>query len=211
MTDRRYGRHLLATAAAFVVLTVGVVFPGWVAVGDSALNSAFGPYRVEPLLTSFLWITALGSSPTIFMVCLVATALLAVGRLPYLVLPLWVAFVGAQAVSWSAKLLVGRVRPTFLDVATASSPSFPSGHSMSATVVYGFLAFVVFRHAPPGRATFWMALGFVALIPLVGFSRMFLSLHFASDVAGGFLVGGFWLLVAMAMAERRESGWAAKP
>ena len=194
---------LLASALAFLVLTAGVVFWSWVAVADSALNASLGAYRAEPLLTIFLWLTALGASPTAFVLCAATACLLWVGRLPHLVLPLWIVFLGGTTTSWSVKLLVGRVRPTFLDVATASSPSFPSGHSMSAMAVYGFLAFVVLRHGPPGRPSFWIAVSFASLIVLVGFSRMFLSLHYASDVLGGFLVGGFWLTVGIALARRR--------
>lgn len=194
---------LLASALAFLALTAGVVFWARIAVTDSAINAFLGSLRAEPFLTLFLWVTALGASPTAFVVCATTACLLWVGRLPHLLLPLWVVFLGGLATSWSVKLLVGRVRPTFLDIATASSPSFPSGHSMSAMAVYGFLAFIILRHGPPGRASFWMALSFASMIVLVGFSRMFLSLHYASDVLGGFLVGGFWLMVGIALARRR--------
>lgn len=204
MKDRRLQTLLLASALAFLALTAGVVLWSWIAVADSAINASLGAYRAEPFLTIFLWVTALGASPTAFVVCATTACLLWVARLPHLVLPLWVVFLGGLVTSWSTKLLVGRVRPTFLDIATASSPSFPSGHSMSAMAVYGFLAFVVLRHGPPGRLSFWMAVSFAGTIVLVGFSRMFLSLHYASDVLGGFLVGGFWLTIGIALARRRD-------
>lgn len=195
---------LLASALAFLALTAGVMLWSWIAVTDSAINASLGSGRAEPFLTLFLWLTALGSSPIAFAICAVTACLLWVARLPHLVLPLWVMFLGGLATSWSVKLLVGRVRPTFLDIATASSPSFPSGHSMSAMAVYGFLAFIVLRHGPERRTSVWMAISLAAVIALVGFSRMFLSLHYASDVLGGFLVGGFWLMVGIALARRSD-------
>lgn len=195
---------LLASALAFLALTAGVMSWSWFASTDAAINASLGSLRVEPFLTFFVLLTTLGTSPATLAISAIAACLLWVGRLPHLVLPLWVVFLGGLATSWSAKFLVGRVRPTFLDVATASSPSFPSGHSMSAMALYGFLAFVVLRHGPPGRVALWIALSFAGLIVLIGFSRMFLSLHYASDVLGGFLVGGFWLMIGIALARRSD-------
>ena len=202
--DRRLTPLLLASALAFLALTAGVMSWGWIAAADSAVNASLGSFRAEPLLTFFVLLTTLGTSPATLAISAITACLLWVGRLPHLILPLCIVFLGGLATSWSAKFLVGRVRPTFLDIATASSPSFPSGHSMSAMALYGFLAFVVLRHGPPGRVSLWIALSFVGMIVLIGFSRMFLSLHYASDVLGGFLVGGFWLMVGIAVARRRD-------
>lgn len=203
MTTRRLATLPAVCAAAFLALLAGVLWWKWIGASDSALNASLGPHRTPLLLTVFLWLTALGAIPTTMAVCITTTALLWVARLSGLILPLWIAFVGGQVTSWTLKDLVGRTRPEFLEIATAASASFPSGHSMSAMVVYGFLAFVLARHGPPGRLAVFAPLALAVLVLLVGFSRMFLSVHFVSDVIGGFLAGGFWLLVAITLSLAR--------
>jgi membrane-associated phospholipid phosphatase len=202
MKAPRLAMLLVVCALAFLALLAGLLWWQWIPGADSTINAFFGPYRTPAPLTVFLWLTALGANPAIVAVCVTATGLLWVARSPGLILPLWTAFLGGEATSWSFKFLVARTRPEFLEVATAASPSFPSGHSMSAMAVYGFLAFVVARHGPHGPLSAVAPLALAVVIVLIGFSRIFLSLHYASDVLGGFLVGGFWLLVAIGLSMR---------
>ena len=79
---------------------------------------------------------------------LVASGLLwSSGRAP-LVAPFWIAFIGAEATTWSVKFLTARARPPFLDGLTAASPSFPSAHSTVVVAVYGYLALAIAAGAP---------------------------------------------------------------
>lgn len=203
MMPRRLAILLTVCALTFLALLVGVLWWRWIDALDLAINAFLGPHRTPLLLNGFLWLTALGAKPAIMAACIAMTGLLWVARLSALVLPLWIASLGSEATSWSLKLLVGRARPQFLEIASATSPSFPSGHSIAAMAVYGFLAFVLARHGPQGRLSVVAPLALAVLILLIGFSRMFLSVHFASDVIGGFLVGGFWLMIAIALSLAR--------
>jgi undecaprenyl-diphosphatase len=173
---------------------------------DQDVNAALSPLRSDALLDAFLWITDLGSGPAFVAVAIVATGFLWADRRPAFILPLWVTLVGARATTYVGKLLVARPRPEFLDVAQEASASFPSGHATAAAALYGFLAFAMARDldalGPAAfRHRFELAYWTCVLIALVGFSRMFLSVHYLSDVLAGFLVGGFWLLVGVALTE----------
>jgi len=168
---------------------------------DVTINNFFGSYRAGPLLEIFLWLTALGGSPAIVAVGVVTTGFLWAHRRAFFVAPLWITFLGAQATTWAGKLLIGRERPTFIEAVSAVSPSFPSGHATAAMAVYGYLAYALARDVPSARARFELGFWAAVLIASVGFSRIFLSLHYTSDVLSGFLVGGFWLLVGFALAE----------
>lgn len=169
---------------------------------DADINAFFGPYRVTPLVEAFLWLTAFGSSPTIVAVGVVATGFLWSHRRWFLIAPLWITVLGAQATTFASKYLFDRERPQFIEAASAASPSFPSGHATAAMAVYGFLAYALARELPTVRARFELVFWTAVLIASIGFSRIYLSLHYASDVVGGFLVGTFWLLVGFAVAER---------
>ena len=86
---------------------------------------------------------------------------------------------------------------------TASSPSFPSGHSANSLAVYGMVAYVIARELGPARALHVYYWTFAAVL-LIALSRVMLHVHYASDVLAGLLVGAFWLLLAIAIAERHR-------
>ena len=168
---------------------------------DNLVNAAFAPWRVEPLVSVFQWITALGSSPSVVSAVIIATGFLWSQWRSRIIVPLWVTCLGAVATSSIGKLLVGRHRPAIeLDVTVVTS-SFPSGHTTAAVAVYGFLAYAIARVLPNARERFEVAYWTAVLILFVGFSRIFLGVHYFTDVIGGFLVGGFWLLVGFTMSE----------
>jgi membrane-associated phospholipid phosphatase len=123
---------------------------------------------------------------------------------------LWTTLLGAQATTWIGKYAINRARPEFLDVATAIAPSFPSGHATAAMAVYGFLAYVAVRRVASRRVRFEIIYWTSVLIALIGFSRIYLGVHFLSDVLSGFLVGGFWLLVGVPVAEWPRKAIAAR-
>lgn len=168
---------------------------------DNAINAALAPARDRVLLAIFLWLTDLGAGPAITAVAITATGFLWVAGRTRLILSLWLTLLGAQGTSWAAKYIIGRERPAFIDVASAGSPSFPSGHSTASMAVYGFLAYALARHRRSLRARYELAFWAALLIALIGFSRMLLSVHYASDVLSGFIVGSVWLLLGIAVAE----------
>ncbi|HEX5727371.1 MAG TPA: phosphatase PAP2 family protein [Longimicrobiaceae bacterium] len=141
-----------------------------------------------------LEVTALGASLVVWMLVAVASVFLWVSKHRYSVLLLWVAILGTGIVSSTLKAFYGRPRPDVFPWRTPYAPmaSFPSGHSMTAMVAYGTLAYLIARLEPtPGlrRLTFVFA---GAVIVLIGVSRMYLGVHWPTDVIGGFAMGLAW-------------------
>lgn len=195
--------------AALLAALTGAVLraPGAVTALDDAASALLAPYRAPWLLTAFLWLTTLGTGAALFGVAVTATGFLRAAGRGALILPLWVTFAGAQATVWTSKYVVGRARPAFLDgVASAVSPSFPSAHATGSAAVLGFVAYAMAGGLSARRERFEVAFWAVVLVALIGFSRVFLSVHFAADVAGGFLAGGSWLLLGVALASARGDG-----
>lgn len=168
---------------------------------DHAINDALGAIRTDEIVQVFVFITETANVSAVVAVAAVTTGLLMALRHGHLVLPLWVVVVGSQVTTYAGKYGFGRERPEFLTEVVAATPSFPSGHATSAVAVYGFIAYVLSREAVSVKRRFEIVFWSTVLIVLIGFSRMLLSLHYASDVVAGFLVGGFWLLVGFAIAE----------
>lgn len=173
---------------------------------DQTVDAFFTPYRAAWLLKAFLWITAISAGPALAAILACATALLWSGGRADMISPVWIAFVGAQATTWSSKYVIARPRPEFLPDITEWNPSFPSGHATASTALIGILGYVVAAGLPSLRARFEVGYGTVLVIGLVCFSRLFLGVHFLTDVAAGILVGVFWLLVGYTAAALRRPG-----
>jgi len=78
--------------------------------------------------------------------------------------------------------------------------SFPSGHAFGAMVFYGMLAYVLLRLLPH-RWHRWIVAGAVAMISVIGLSRIVLQVHYFSDVVAGYISGMAWLVVCIGGAE----------
>lgn len=101
------------------------------------------------------------------------------------------------------KVIFGRERPPMPWLATAGGYSFPSGHTLMATIYYGLLLYLLIRsgRVATGRKRLIACLG---LLPaLIGLSRIYLGVHYASDVLAGWTVGLAWLGMWMII---RDSG-----
>ncbi|HYV00646.1 MAG TPA: phosphatase PAP2 family protein [Pyrinomonadaceae bacterium] len=151
--------------------------------------------HTQPLLTSAMFVvTSLGSS--VFVSCIaVVFGLYLIWRRRFYWLAAFVSSVyGGMLLNKILKYLFQRPRPHFDDpLLSLTSYSFPSGHTMTATVVYGVLAAYLFSTTHDWRRR--VVIFFVAsfLILLVGFSRIYLGAHYLSDVLGAMAEGLAWL------------------
>lgn len=90
------------------------------------------------------------------------------------------------------KQLFHRVRPDMLRLVKVTDYSFPSGHSMNSMIFYGFLVYLMLKYLQP-RIKYPAALILSLMIFLIGTSRVYLGVHYASDVIAGFIIGLAWL------------------
>jgi undecaprenyl-diphosphatase len=106
-----------------------------------------------------------------------------------------IVMLGEALLETVVKLAVGRHRPVFVHpVASAVGKSFPSGHALGNVVAFGLLVLLV-----PQRFRIPALVGGTVAVLLVSFSRLFLGVHYLSDVVAGWLLGMGWLLLADAI------------
>ncbi|HYC32826.1 MAG TPA: phosphatase PAP2 family protein [Gemmatimonadales bacterium] len=117
-----------------------------------------------------------------------------------------VTLLGASLLDGGLKLLWGRQRPTafFEHYPSPESFSFPSGHALFATAFFGGLAALLYRRLGRTWLRVAVAVAAVLLILLIGFSRIYLGVHYPSDVLGGFAAGTVWV-AAVALGDRIAS------
>lgn len=98
------------------------------------------------------------------------------------------------------KEVVQRARPLNA-IINETGFAFPSGHATTSVVFFGLLCYLTFKYAKTKSLKIWVYCISILMILLIGFSRIYLNIHWLSDVLGGFLLGGFILLIGIAIKE----------
>lgn len=143
---------------------------------------------MTPIMEGF---TSLSSVAVILVMALVVAAF-APGKAPGRCVCANV--VGALALNQVLKFIVQRPRPDGYRLAVESSYSFPSGHSMISMAFYGLLIWMIWKYERDDvMRHVWCCL-FGLIIVMVGISRVYLGVHYASDVIAGFCVSLIWLV-----------------
>jgi membrane-associated phospholipid phosphatase len=96
------------------------------------------------------------------------------------------------------KQLFQRKRPLSPLLKAAKGLSFPSGHAIMAVTFYGLFIYILQHTISNDWLKSFLTILIIALILLIGFSRVYLRVHYASDVAAGFIIGLLWLLISLA-------------
>jgi membrane-associated phospholipid phosphatase len=194
----------VAGVAAVILLAVGVsadLTDGF----DRAIIDFVRGSAISAALLPLRWITELGSTGAVTVVAVVT---LAVGVLigPWLqglagAITIGLASAGNQAL----KAVMARERPDLLDpIVVEHGFSFPSGHALLSMVAYGILAVLIGRSRLPVGVRRAALLGCAALIFLVGISRIWLGVHYPTDVIAGWTAGGV-IVLAFARLSRSVS------
>ncbi len=177
--------------------------------------------RDRPALTAgtgaALFVSAVGSTQIALLVAAAATAVLALLRHWHGVLMVVLSVVAAQLTVQVIKQVVERPRPGADDqLVHAGGFSFPSGHSATSMAVYATLAFLLIRAASRDRVRVAVGLVGGVIVLAVGMSRVFLGVHYPTDVLAGWLTGGLlvlgsWGLVRVLGIQRPQRGRAPEP
>jgi len=189
------GLLLLAAGLwAFAVLSEDVATGDQIVSLDVRLANWLHEHARPPLTRAFLVITTLGSSPVLIPVAAAAALWLLRRRRSADAVFVALALAGALALNGLFKSVFERERPSFPDpLAEASWFSFPSGHASASIALYGALALLAARWLRSWSARAACLGAAAALVALIGFSRLYLGVHYLSDVLAGFSLGLVWL------------------
>ncbi len=162
-------------------------------------------FRDTGLIHFFLLVTAFGTFPVVIIVLLSASAIGLLWKKRRYVEALWITVLGSQLFVLLGKYFIHRLRPGgLIPVYYEPSFSFPSGHAAIAVALYGFIIYMLWHHIHPFRKKTTVLFLGVTFIFLLGFSRLYLGVHFLSDVIGGYLDGAMWLIVGAAIVLWRK-------
>ncbi|MBI5913118.1 LssY C-terminal domain-containing protein [Candidatus Azambacteria bacterium] len=187
-------------ALLFIGVTEDVLTSDVIVQADIRVANALAVFRDADLIRFFTWVTLLGKWKVVAGFLLIVSALLFIWNRRKFIAPLWVAVIGAELFVFVSKIIVHRPRPLSAFY-IEDSFSFPSGHAAIAVAFYGFCAYILSRLFQQWKWKINAVIGGVIMIAFIGFSRLYLGVHYLSDVWGGYLIGTLWLLLGIAISE----------
>jgi membrane-associated phospholipid phosphatase len=210
---KHFNSGLLVLGALLVAVSALFTF-GWIAEemleGDAQKFDAFAGTAVHqhatPAVTRLMQgFSFLGSVATVSALCLVLLGAFLYFRRFRMAAVLGITMLGMAVLDEALKLAFRRPRPVAFFGPTPSSYSFPSGHAFGALCFYGVLAAILATRVR-GRAAKWCIwTGAVLLIGMIGFSRIYLGVHYPSDVIAGYCAGAAWV-AAVSLLDRNLMG-----
>lgn len=203
MKTWRYLFTLIFPFALFLYITVNVLHENTV-VFDDYIYSMVSKIISEKLTPIMIFITFFASSNflTAIAVLLVPFLFLKNERYSFYAAVLIVNLVVTSLLNEGLKLLISRSRPNILRLIEVSGLSFPSGHAMSSMCFYGFLIYLCCKNLKT-KIKYLIICLLIILIFLIGFSRIYLGVHYASDVMGGFSIGLFLVGILSLVVEMK--------
>lgn len=170
---------------------------------DSTIISYIQGMETPTLTAIMKFFTFIGSASSIIVIALVVMFFLykVLHHRSELVL-FSIVVIGAPILDGILKNFFHRARPDLHRLIEIGGYSFPSGHAMSAMAMYGILAFLLWRHIPSRFGRSLLILLSAIMIFMIGISRVYLGVHYPSDIIGGYFASGFWLAAAIWFYQR---------
>jgi membrane-associated phospholipid phosphatase len=162
---------------------------------DAKITQFIISFRNPPLTNYFLFVTYLGNAYgylVVVVICLLVS-MLAFKNWKYVAQTALV-LVLASVSNMILKRFIGRARPGIEHLVSVETLSYPSGHAMSAMAFYGFVIYLFYRFKMNTLLKFGIITVLGVLILSIGISRIYLGVHFPSDIVGGFIAGLIWVV-----------------
>ena len=221
------GSHELAVLLAIIGVAAGIWAFG--AIADEVMEGDTQPFdravllamrradNLAPIGPSALQeaardITGLGGAAVLSLLTLTVSGFLTLDGKRRMALFVLGSVASGMLITGSLKATFNRPRPDLVPHATrVSTPSFPSGHAMMAAVTYLTLGALLARSQERKRLKAFLMLLAVGLTFMIGLSRVYLGVHWPTDVFAGWTAGGSWALLCWFVARRLQSRRALEP
>lgn len=206
LLGRRWPLPALLTSFGALAVAARVDDGRLLAAIDEPVTRTLIDWRSGPLDAVVKTISALGGL-TVVTAVLVVVLLVVWHECRALAWTLLAASAARPVLEWTLKELVGRDRPDLDRLVPGNGPSFPSGHVMAAIAIWGLLPPVVALLSGRRRAWWWSVLVSATVIAAVAFSRVYLGVHWLTDVVGAVVLGALYLLAVewlLAWHHRRQ-------
>ena len=170
---------------------------------DEKTINLFDSIRTALLNKFFILISYFGAGDVILFIAAIVTIFLIIKRRKSHIFMLWIILAGNILSAYILKSTIQKSRPLG-GIVEETLFSFPSAHAVLSAAFYGFLIYLIFQSGKNRSFKFFGSAGLLILIILIGFSRLYLGVHYLSDVMAGYLLGGLWLLAGIKRAKLKN-------
>lgn len=201
--NKRYLNYSLLALIPFLIIIVIITFNmNAIQHIDNRVTLSIISWRT-PQLSSFFSAVTILANPTSVVATVLILTIIAYVLTKRFHLPLWIILtnsIGSLGLNPLVKNIVQRSRPDEeLRLVQEASYSFPSGHAFASMVAFGCVILLLLLFLKPSAFRgVLIVLSFVTIL-LIGFSRIFLGVHYLSDVVAGFSLGLFWLFISLSI------------
>lgn len=201
--NKRYLNYSLLALIPFLIIIIIIMFNmNAIQHIDNRVTLSIISWRT-PQLSSFFSAVTILANPTSVVTTVLILAIIAYVLTKRFHLPLWIILtnsIGSLGLNPLVKNIIQRSRPDEeLRLVQEASYSFPSGHAFASMVAFGCVILLLLLFLKPSAFRgVLIVLSFVTIL-LIGFSRIFLGVHYLSDVVAGFSLGLFWLFISLSI------------
>lgn len=170
---------------------------------DQNIHSYILNLRNDNLTSILIIITNISSAYALIVLSILLLLIMKKKKLPLLIsLNLIISFISNQI----AKQIFTRPRPIGINLIEETGYSYPSGHAMISMAYFGFIAYLIYKYVKNKLIKTILINSIFLLIILIGFSRIYLGVHYLSDIIGGFLLSIAYLMLFINSSNLKKAG-----
>lgn len=167
---------------------------------DGAIYDFISSSIMNDNMTTFMKIvTWFGGTLGIIIMCICSMCII---RNKKINISLVICLIAGTLINSVLKNIFVRIRPNINPLVEETGYSFPSGHSMMSMVFYGYLIYLICKYIDNKKLKYVFVSLLLILIVSIGFTRIYLGVHYASDVVGGFVFGIFYLILYIEISKK---------
>ena len=192
-------RKIIISLLALFLLDLFLVLSNNIAWFDNAIYKFIISFKNDTLTDIFKFISFLSSTKVIILFNIIIAIIVLLSKRTNLLL-ITISSISSGVINNLVKYIIKRDRPFGIALVNETFYSFPSGHSMISVLFYGMIIYMLIEKNVKYKKIIIPLI--IIYILLVGISRIYLGVHYASDVFGGYLLGGSILLMLTIIHER---------
>lgn len=200
--DNRKIIILTISLILFTIITYAI-FNDKINAIDQNIHSYILNLRNDNLTSILITITNISSAYALIVLSILLLLIMKKKKLPLLIsLNLIISFISNQI----AKQIFTRPRPIGINLIEETGYSYPSGHAMISMAYFGFIAYLIYKYVKNKLIKTIVISSIFLLIILIGFSRIYLGVHYLSDIIGGFLLSIAYLMLFINSSNLKKAG-----
>lgn len=186
----------------FIILTYIIFIKKETYLDDLASNYILD-IRNDKLTDNMIRITNLGGAYALIAISLILLIVIKNKKYPLTII---INLISVFTISQIMKLLFSRTRPAQIHLVSVVDKSFPSGHTMVSLAYYSFLAYLIFKHSKKKYNSIIISLCLLILPLIIAFSRIYLGVHYLTDIIGGILLGTIYIIIYIYLYNKKIIG-----